>query len=176
MKLIVITGQTATGKTKFALNLAQKNNGELINCDSRQIYKGLDIITGKDIEKGSTFTKVSIIGNFNIGYYLIKRSVLTKDGPSQNSQKHKRKRKKQHFEGCLSIPKIWSPVKRSKKILLEYQTTEGEKKSEWFSAFDAIIIQHEVDHLNGILFTQRALEQKSQLYEEKKGKLVKLEY
>lgn len=55
MKLFVITGQTATGKTKLALQLAQKYNGELINCDSRQIYKYLDIITGKDIKKNSKF-------------------------------------------------------------------------------------------------------------------------
>lgn len=46
--MIVITGQTATGKTKLALELAKKHNGELINFDSRQIYKYLDIITGKD--------------------------------------------------------------------------------------------------------------------------------
>lgn len=49
-KIIVITGQTATGKTKLALEYAQKINGELINCDSRQIYKYLDIITGKDYQ------------------------------------------------------------------------------------------------------------------------------
>ena len=89
---------------------------------------------------------------------------------------NKKQRRKHHFEGCLSIPKIWSPVNRAKKLLLEYQTVDGEKKTEWFSGFAAVIIQHEVDHLNGVLFTQRALEQKSQLYEEKKGKLVKLEY
>lgn len=46
--LYIITGQTATGKTKLALELAIKHNGELINFDSRQIYKYLDIITGKD--------------------------------------------------------------------------------------------------------------------------------
>lgn len=51
MKLVVITGQTATGKTDLALKLASKENGELINCDSRQIYKHLDIITGKGDEK-----------------------------------------------------------------------------------------------------------------------------
>ncbi len=56
-KLIVITGQTATGKTKLALNYAQKYNGELINCDSRQIYKYLDIITGKEKE---LFTGVKV--------------------------------------------------------------------------------------------------------------------
>jgi len=46
--IIAIVGQTATGKTKLALELAKKHNGELINFDSRQIYKYLDIITGKD--------------------------------------------------------------------------------------------------------------------------------
>ncbi|MDO9028722.1 MAG: tRNA (adenosine(37)-N6)-dimethylallyltransferase MiaA [Candidatus Roizmanbacteria bacterium] len=51
--MIVITGQTATGKTKLALEYAQKYDGELINCDSRQIYKYLDIITGKDREEKS---------------------------------------------------------------------------------------------------------------------------
>jgi len=48
-KVVIVTGPTATGKTKLALELAKKYNGVLINCDSRQIYKGLDIITGKDI-------------------------------------------------------------------------------------------------------------------------------
>lgn len=44
MKIIIITGQTATGKTRLALS----KKGVLINSDSRQIYKHLDIITGKD--------------------------------------------------------------------------------------------------------------------------------
>ena len=46
--MIVITGQTATGKTELAIKYAKKYDGELINFDSRQIYKYLDIITGKD--------------------------------------------------------------------------------------------------------------------------------
>lgn len=51
MNIIVITGQTATGKTSLAVDYAKKTNGELINADSRQIYTYLDIITGKDKEK-----------------------------------------------------------------------------------------------------------------------------
>ncbi len=47
-RLIVITGQTATGKTSLAVKLAKKEGGELINCDSRQAYKYLDVVTGKD--------------------------------------------------------------------------------------------------------------------------------
>ncbi len=46
-KLLVILGPTATGKTDISLYLAKKLNGELISCDSRQIYVGLDIGTGK---------------------------------------------------------------------------------------------------------------------------------
>lgn len=46
-KLLVVLGPTATGKTDLALSLAKKFNGELIACDSRQVYKKLDIGTGK---------------------------------------------------------------------------------------------------------------------------------
>jgi len=48
-KIFVITGQTATGKTVKALSLANEFNGELVNADSRQVYKKLDIVTGKDL-------------------------------------------------------------------------------------------------------------------------------
>lgn len=85
-------------------------------------------------------------------------------------------RKSHKLEGCLSIPRIWSPVTRAKKMQLEYFDLNGKKYTKWFTGFEAVIIQHEVDHLEGILFTQRAIEQKSQLYEETDGKLKKMEY
>ncbi len=47
-KLIVIFGPTATGKTKLAARLAAKYDGEIISADSRQVYKGMNIGTGKD--------------------------------------------------------------------------------------------------------------------------------
>ncbi len=47
-KLLIVCGPTATGKTKLALALAKKFSGELISADSRQIYKGLDALTGKE--------------------------------------------------------------------------------------------------------------------------------
>ncbi len=47
--LIVITGPTATGKTKLAAELADMMDGEVISADSRQVYKGMDIGTGKDL-------------------------------------------------------------------------------------------------------------------------------
>lgn len=50
-KIIVICGPTATGKSDFAVALAQKINGEVISADSRQVYKGLDIGSGKITKK-----------------------------------------------------------------------------------------------------------------------------
>lgn len=49
--LIVVTGPTATGKTRLAVTLAEKFNGEILSADSRQTYRGLDIGTGKDLEE-----------------------------------------------------------------------------------------------------------------------------
>ena len=48
-KLITILGPTASGKTTFAANLAHSIDGEIISADSRQIYRGMDIGTGKDL-------------------------------------------------------------------------------------------------------------------------------
>jgi len=46
-KLLAIVGPTASGKSELAVKLAKKFNGEIISCDSRQIYRGLDLGTGK---------------------------------------------------------------------------------------------------------------------------------
>ena len=50
-KILIICGPTGTGKTKLAFALAKKFNGELVSADSRQVYKGLDALTGKDRSK-----------------------------------------------------------------------------------------------------------------------------
>ncbi len=47
--MITILGSTATGKTSLAANLANLLNGEIISADSRQVYRGMDIGTGKDL-------------------------------------------------------------------------------------------------------------------------------
>jgi len=56
-KLIVILGPTASGKTDLAIELCKKFGGEVVNADSRQIYKEMDVVTGKPnfIKKGSHF-------------------------------------------------------------------------------------------------------------------------
>ena len=62
--IIVILGPTASGKTKLAVQIASQFNGEIISADSRQIYKGMDIGTGKDLAEYQ-------INNTTINYHLI---------------------------------------------------------------------------------------------------------
>ena len=64
LKLIVITGPTATGKTSLAAQLAYDIDSEIISSDSRQIYKGMDIGTGKDLNE-------YVVNNKSINYHLI---------------------------------------------------------------------------------------------------------
>lgn len=68
-------------------------------------------------------------------------------------------------EGCLSIPGIWGQVERSSKILVKYKNFKNKEMTLELTHFNARIIQHEVDHLNGILFIDKALSLK-----EDKGK------
>ena len=51
VKVAVITGPTATGKTALAVKLAGEFNGEIISVDSRQVYRGMDIGSGKDLSE-----------------------------------------------------------------------------------------------------------------------------
>lgn len=57
------------------------------------------------------------------------------------------------IEGCLSIPVVRQNVNRRCSIRLKYKTLEGKKVIENIHGFTARIVQHELDHLNGILFT-----------------------
>jgi len=55
-------------------------------------------------------------------------------------------------EGCLSLPGRWGPVERSLWVKVKYMDTKGHERVMVFMDFEARIVQHEVDHLNGILF------------------------
>lgn len=74
------------------------------------------------------------------------------------------KRTKTYFEGCLSIPTIWGEVSRHTSIKVSYQDVAGQTISKTLTGIPAWIFQHELDHLDGILFTERVLEQKGKFY------------
>lgn len=64
-------------------------------------------------------------------------------------------------EACLSLPDLRGNVSRHKKITVSYIDEDGKQKTKKYSDFDAIIIQHEIDHLDGILFIDKMVESKT---------------
>ncbi|MDZ4228001.1 MAG: peptide deformylase [Candidatus Levybacteria bacterium] len=84
-----------------------------------------------------------------------------------SNQKSKGSKK---LEGCLSLPNIWGPVLRTQSLTLAFLDEKGNKHTKIFNGFMATIIQHEMDHLEGILFPKRVLEQKGTLYKSHKNK------
>jgi len=59
-------------------------------------------------------------------------------------------------EGCLSLPDLWGDVVRSKEIIVRFLTEKASPMTLKLSDFNAKIIQHEVDHLDGVLFADKA--------------------
>ena len=74
-------------------------------------------------------------------------------------------------EGCLSIPDVREDVKRKETIVIEYFDENFVKHKETFSDIRARVIQHEYDHIEGILFTDHLSALKKKLV---KGKLAKI--
>ena len=65
-KIILIFGPTASGKSKFAIQLAKRKNGEIINADSMQVYKELKILTDRPKNKDLKVVKHHLYGFLNV--------------------------------------------------------------------------------------------------------------
>ena len=134
-KIILISGPTASGKSNFAIKIAKKINGEIINADSMQVYKQLKILTARpNIEeqkniKHHMYGVVDLSKKFSTGQWL--KAVIKK------IKKIKQRKKipiivggtglyfQSLIDGLVKIPEI--PIKFRNKIRL-IQKKEGQKK------------------------------------------------
>lgn len=76
-------------------------------------------------------------------------------------------------EGCLSVPEFRSDVKRSVRVLVEGVDREGNPLRMEAEGFRAVVLQHEIDHLDGKLFIDRISSLKRQLYKRRVKKQQK---
>lgn len=79
------------------------------------------------------------------------------------------------LEGCLSIPHLYGPVQRPKKIKIKAIDEKGEKFTKTYSSFRARVFLHELDHLNGILFTDYTLKENLPLYFLEDDEFIRIE-
>ncbi len=73
-------------------------------------------------------------------------------------------------EGCLSVPEFWEDLVRPEWAVLSYTTADGEPVEERFDGFSAVIVQHELDHLDGIIILDRVSRLKRSRYLKKVAK------
>ena len=93
---------------------------------------------------------------------VVNPEVLKTEKVKTKSEKTKSKR--EILEGCLSLPYYYGPLKRAGKIFVKYLNEKGVEVTETFEGFNAQIIMHEIDHLEGILFVDHLLKEKKPLY------------
>lgn len=102
---------------------------------------------------------------FAIAFKDLNRIVVNPEIISIEKGKEKKKNSKSEIlEGCLSLPHYYGPLKRESYIKIKYLNEIGKEVIEEFKDFNAQIVLHEIDHLNGFLFIDRLLEQKKKLY------------
>jgi len=108
---------------------------------------------------------------FHIRYRGFERIVINPEIIKiEKNIKKKESRKTSHWkneilEGCLSLPNYYGPLKRAHSVTIRYLDEYGKETTETFKGFHAQIVLHEIDHLNGIMFVERLLEQEKKLYE-----------
>ncbi|MEJ2058317.1 MAG: peptide deformylase [Desulfofustis sp.] len=78
-------------------------------------------------------------------------------------------------EGCLSVPDLTAQVQRYKNVTVTYQTEAGDEKQLQAEDRFAVVLQHEIDHLNGILFIDHLTPLKRNLYKKRRKKMLALE-
>lgn len=79
-------------------------------------------------------------------FVMINPVIVEKDGSEKG------------FEGCLSVPGKQGSVDRATHVIVKYMDIDGNKKEKEANDFLARILQHEIDHLDGILYTDKAEE------------------
>lgn len=129
--------------------LAHASDPEGVGLAAPQVGKSLQIFLIKESPKSPllTFINPQIISFFD-----------------KKSTKKQPKKKSVQLEGCLSLQDVWGVVARHHGVELSYLDELGKKHTKKFDGFLATIIQHEFDHLQGILFPKRVLEQENKLY------------
>jgi len=66
------------------------------------------------------------------------------------------KEKMVYEEGCLSVPEFYTDLTRPKRALIRWLDEDGKPQQQWFENYDAIVVQHEMDHLEGTVILDRA--------------------
>lgn len=136
-----ILRKKTTNIRKFDDNLHRVVNNMI---DTMHIEDGIGLAAPQiGLNKSILVIDISSIDENEKPLAFINPEIIASDGESV------------YEEGCLSIPNVREEVTRPEEITLKYQDVEGKKHIEEFFGWKSRVLQHEIDHLNGILFVDR---------------------
>lgn len=133
--IVVILGPTGVGKTKLSVELAKKLNGEIINADSTQVYKGLDIATAKVTEEEKE----------NIPHHLFDIKEITEDYTVYDYQKDGRKVIADIIAREKTPIIVGGTGLYIKALLYDYQFSEESEKKDYSNLTDDEIYQRALE-------------------------------
>jgi peptide deformylase len=155
------------------LRLSQKSRKAVVNDDLKSLVQ--DMLDTMNSYKDPTAAGLSAVQVGTPLKMLIARDFITQPdtSPHDNTKKANvvvkdyvlvnpkyislSKEKEIDWEGCLSFPDQYGKVERHYKIKLKYQNTDGAEERLTASGFLARVIQHEMDHLDGITFNTKVI-------------------
>lgn len=108
--------------------------------------------------------QIFVVNYKNLKKVVINPEILEISQKNQKPKSTKKHKKHEILEGCLSLPNYYGPIERPDKIKIKFMDEKGKEQVEEFEGFNAQIIQHEIDHLNGRLFVDKIVEQQAPLY------------
>lgn len=150
--------------------LANTTDPKGVGLAAPQVGKSLRIFIAKPTDNSKFLVFINpVITGIHTDQKLIDTDINQRKSALKSAKISDRKKASKKLEGCLSLPAIWGPVLRSSSITLSYLDEKGIHHEQKFSNFLATIVQHETDHLDGILFPKRVLEQKGILYKSHKN-------
>jgi peptide deformylase len=136
-----------TGIIKNLVAVCKGNPDSTAGISAPQIGENIEIMIARRIDIEDKYEKKKLPADVlkNIWEIIINPEILAKSSE-----------KTIFWEGCLSVGKgenrLFGPVERPSKIEFEYYSPQGDKKKLKASGYFAHVVQHEIDHLNGILF------------------------
>ena len=119
-----------------------------INDEVRQFCLDLGLFMrseggiGISAPQGGYNKRIIVVDKFGKDWVLINPEIIWDDGTSTEFK-----------EGCLSIPGFFAEVYRPDKIKVKYRDINGKPQVDEVDGIFSRVIQHEIDHLNGVLFT-----------------------
>ena len=145
--------------TDMSEALATRDDGVGLSAPQIAVNKRVFVVSGKVFNKDWLNDKKTL-GIMPPDEYFL-NPVITKASKKLASAE----------EGCLSIPRMYGMVKRPTTVSMEYVDVSGDKKKKKATGLLARIFQHEIDHLDGILFTDKATDVKEMRDDERNQEL-----